>query len=270
MSLFAATALYKYQPIVTSAAFVYYGATGTGSINLGFQKWFKGVQSTSYTTDPIPSASYNITVRSIENGTSSSAYSVPSGQLFNITGSISGAAALNMFTTANFSGDERNGKAVGFGMLVEGPSDLRSYPLNSMPRPIAKKIKIRPSLANLPFNYISAGGLVTGSVLASTGTDYFFDVQGISTYNLNQNDITTIGYFSASTASFSGYVEGTRQYTFAKARGTSSTISWLKQFATASMDMQNALVNAASYTLTSALPPEQSNAIYTFSGSAII
>jgi hypothetical protein len=265
MPVFINTAGYGFEPQVS--AFTYYGGLGPNSINLGFQKWFKGVQSTTYTTTTLPSASYNITVRSIENPATSGSFTVPSGQLSNVTGSISGAAALNMFPPPNFNGDERNGKGVGFGMLVEGPSDLRSNPLNSMPRPIAKKIRIRPSLASYPFNFISADGLVTGSVLASTSTDYFFDVQGISANGLQQNDITTIGYFSESTASFSGYVEGTRQYTFAKVRGTQSTISWVKQFATASMDMQNALISATSYTIIAALPPEQSNQIYTYSGS---
>ena len=267
MGLFTSTALYNYQPTVASAAFVYYGGLGVNSINLGFQKWLKGVQSTTYTTTTIPSASYSITVRSIELPSTASNYTVPSGQLFNITGSISGAAALNFFPSPNFKGDERNGASVGFGMLVEGPSDLRTNPLNSMPRPIAKRIKVRPSLASLPFNYIDAAGLVTGSALTSTSTDYFFDIQGLPAYNLLQNDYTTIGYFSEYTGSFTGYVEGTRQYTFTKARGVQSTISWVKQFATASMDMQNALVSATSYTIIAALPPDQSNAIYTFSGS---
>lgn len=266
MSLFAAVAAYGFeQPVVSG--FQYYGALGSGSINLGFQKWLKGVVSTTYTTDPIPSSSYTINVRSIENTAASSSYTVPSGQLFNITGSISGASTLNMFVNPNQIGDERNGSAVGFGMLVEGPTDLRSNPLNSMPRPIAKKIQVRSTLANFPFNYIDASGVVTGSVLTNTATTYYFDVQGIAGRNLTSADLTTIGFFSNSTASFSGYVEGTRSYTFAKARGTQSTISWVKQFATASMDMQNALISATSYTITSALPPDQSNAIYTFSGS---
>jgi hypothetical protein len=247
---------------------------GTASINLGFQKWFKGVQSVAYGADPIPSASYTITARSIENGTSTNAYTVPSGQLYQMTGSVSGSGTLaNMFagTYPNQVGDERAGNGVGYGMLVEGPSDLRTNPLNSMPRPIAQRIKVRASLNNAPFNYIDGTGSVVTKTLTS-GVDYFIDVQGVYAQALEPNTSTwtTFGLNGTATGSFTAYVEGTRQYTATKTRGSNMMLNWVKQFTTASMDMQNALVSATTYTFIAALPPNSSNFTYGWSGSAII
>lgn len=271
MSLFTATAAFNFQPSATG--FVYYGGLGANSINLGFQKWFKGVVSTTYTTDPIPSSSYTITVRSIVTPATTSSYTVPSGQLFNITGSVSGSTTF-MYTGTypNLTGDERAGNGVGYNMLVEGPSDLRSNPLNSMPRPIAKRIKVRSALTNAPFNYIDATGSVVTATLASTSTDYFFDIQGVWNSQLETAaaNTTTFCYDGESTASFTGYVEGTRQYTATRIRGSNAVFNWLKQFATASMDMQNALVSATTYTFKAALPPQASNFSYGWSGSGII
>jgi hypothetical protein len=257
-----------------STDFVYYGATGPNSINLGFQKWFKGVQSTTYSTDPIPSSSYTITARSIENAASSSAYSVPSGQLFQMTGSVSGSGTLaNGFLGSypNQVGDERAGNGVGYCMLVQGPSDLRTNPLNSMPRPIAQRIKVRSASNNNAFNYIDATGSVVTKTLTS-GVDYFIDVQGVWSQGFEQNTSqwTTIALNGPATGSFTAYVEGTRQYTATRTKGTGMTLNWVKQFTTASMDMQNAGVSATTYTFTAALPPNASNFAYGWSGSAII
>jgi hypothetical protein len=47
-------------------------------------------------------------------------------------------------------------------------------------------------------------------------------------------------------------------------------LNWVKQFTTASMDMQNAGVSATTYTFNAALPPEGSNLTHGWSGSAII
>ena len=258
-----------------STGFVYYGATGPNSINLGFQKWFKGVTSTAYGADPIPSGSFKITARSIEDATTSVSYSVPSGQLYQMTGSVSGSGGLaNMFTGAypNQTGDERSGNGVGYGMLVQGPSDLRSNPLNSMPRTLAQRVKVRPAIVNVPFNYINGTGSVVTTTLASTSTDYFFDVQGVWAASLEQNTgvWTTLALAGTATGSFTAYVEGTRQYTATRTRGSNAMFNWVKQFTTASMDMQNALVSATTYTFTAALPPNSSNFTYGWSGSAII
>lgn len=250
--------------------FVYYGATFSGSINMGFQKWVKGVQSATNGADPIPSASYTASVRSIENPILSSSYVIPPGQLYQITGSISGSSTTLMFTGTYplQSGDEKAGNGVGYGMLVEGPSDLRSNPLSSMPRPIAKRIKVRTSLANTPFNYIDGTGSVVYKTL-STGVDYFIDVQGLGLSELSTNGgvWSIVGYAGPATGSFTPYVEGTRQYTATRTRGTNAVFNWVKQFATASMDMQNALVSATTYTFIAALPPAASNFTYGWSGS---
>jgi hypothetical protein len=247
---------------------------GTASINLGFQKWFKGVTSTAYGADPIPSGSFTITARNIETAASTNAYTVGSGILFQMTGSVSGSGTLaNMFAGSypNQTGDERSGNGVGYGMLVQGPSDLRTNPLNSMPRPIAQRIKVRAAIANAPFNYIDGTGSVVTKTLTS-GVDYFIDVQGVYAQGLEQNTgvWTTFALNGPATGSFTAYVEGTRQYTATKTRGTNMMLNWVKQFTTASMDMQNALVSATTYTFTAALPPNSSNFTYGWSGSAII
>jgi hypothetical protein len=274
MGLFTSTALYNFQPIITSAAFVYYGATPSGSQNLGFQHWFKGVTSVAYGSDPIPSSSYTVNVRSIENAASNSAYTVPSGQLFNITGSVSGSGTLRNLATGTYPnsvGDERAGNGVGYAMLVQGPSDLRSFPLNSMPRPFAQRIRINSALASQPFNYIDGTGSVVSKTLTS-GVNYYIDVQGVQLATLENNATAwnNFGLDGVATGSFTAYVEGTRQYTATKTRGSNMMLNWVKQYATASMNMQNALVSAASYTFIAAIPPNSSNFTYAWSGSGII
>ena len=255
-----------------STSFVYYGATGPNSINLGFQKWFKGVQSVAYGSDPIPSSSFNVTPRSIETAATVTQFAVPSGQLYQVSCSVSGSGTLAAAfggSYPNTSGDERAGNGVGYGMLIEGPSDLRSNPLNSMPRPIARRIKVRGNLNLIPFNYIDATGSVVTKTLTS-GVDYFIDVQGVYQQILDGSNLTTFGLDGPATGSFAAYVEGTRQYTATKTRGTGMMLNWVKQFTTASMDMQNAGVSATTYTFIAALPPAASNLTYGWSGSAII
>lgn len=273
MGIFLNTAAYGYQPTTAAAEFVYYGATGTGSINLGFQKWFKGVQSTG-ASDPIPSASLTINVRSIVDATTTAAYTVPSGQLFNITGSVSGSGTLaNMFAGSypNSIGDERAGNGVGYGMLVQGPSDLRTNPLNSMPRPFAQRVRINTAINSVPFSYIDGTGSVVSKTLNS-GVNYYIDVQGVQLATLEPNGSVwnNFGLDGVATGSFTAYVEGTRQYTVTKTRGSNAFFNWVKQYTTASMDMQNTLVSATSYSFNAALPPNASNFTYGIVGGSII
>ena len=121
--------------------------------------------------------------------------------------------------------------------------------------------------ANQAFNYIGTDGLSKTITLAAA-TDYYIDVVGVGLWSLTDDaNWTNMNYWAEYTGSLTPWTEGTRQWTATKTRGTNAVFNWLKQYTTASMDMQNALISATTYTFTAAAPPAASNFTYGWTGS---